>query len=85
MTAANHVDELRTLICRTLGLDPSELTPSTPFDELGISSRQRVHLLATVEVHFDVALDLDQLDRLVDVDAVAEMIAEAQAAKRTTG
>jgi acyl carrier protein len=50
-----------------------------------MTSRQRVQLLARVEVRYGVSVDLDELDRLVDVRGVAEVISEALAAQHPTG
>ena len=50
-----------------------------------MTSRQRIQLLSRVEVRYGVSVDLDELDRLVDVRGVAEVISEAVAAQRATG
>ncbi|UOX86567.1 acyl carrier protein [Amycolatopsis sp. FBCC-B4732] len=80
-----YVEELRRIICFALEIPPERLTDVTPFDELGMTSRQRIQLLARAEVTYGVSVDLDELDRLVDVRGVAEVIAEAVAAQRPTG
>ncbi|MEU7784203.1 acyl carrier protein [Amycolatopsis sp. NPDC049159] len=80
-----YVEELRRIICFALEIPPERLTEVTPFDELGMTSRQRIQLLARAEVTYGVSVDLDELDRLVDVRGVAEVIAEAVAAQRPTG
>lgn len=82
---ARYAEEIRTIVCEALQIPPEQLTASTLFDDIGLTSRQRIQLLARVEVHFEVTVDLDELDRLIDVDGVAEVIAEALAARRTTG
>ena len=85
MDPMSYAEEIRTIVCEALAIPPERLTDSTPFDEIGMTSRQRIQLLARVEMHFDVSVDLDELDRLVDVDGVAEVIAEAVAARHPTG
>ncbi|WP_290058916.1 acyl carrier protein [Amycolatopsis solani] len=80
-----YVDEIRRTICFALEIPPERLTESTPFDELGMTSRQRIQLLSRVEVTYGVSVDLDELDRLVDIRGVAEVISEAVAAQRPTG
>lgn len=82
---AGRADEIRKIVCTALQLPPERLTDTTPFDDIGMTSRQRVQLLARVEVHYGVSVDLDELDRLVDVRGVAEVISEALAAQRPTG
>lgn len=82
---ARYAEEIKTIICDALAIPPDQLTASTPFDDLGLTSRQRIQLLSRVEVHFEVTVDLDELDRLTDITGVAEVIAEALAARHTTG
>jgi acyl carrier protein len=83
--AAAHTDEIRKIVCTALQLPPERLTDTTPFDDIGMTSRQRVQLLARVEVRYGVSVDLDELDRLVDIRGVAEVISEALAAQHPTG
>lgn len=83
--AAAYVGEIRKIVCTALAVPPERLTDSTPFDDIGVTSRQRIQLLARVEVQFGVSVDIDELDRLVDVRGVAEVIAEAVAAARPAG
>lgn len=80
-----YADEIRKIVCAALEIPPERLGDTTPFDDVGLTSRQRVQLLARVEVRYGVSVDLDELDRLVDVRGVAEVIAEAVAAQRPTG
>ncbi|GAB3153059.1 acyl carrier protein [Amycolatopsis sp. NPDC004378] len=82
---AAYAEEIRKIVCFALEIPPERLTDSTPFDDVGMTSRQRVQLLARAEVHFGVSVDLDELERLVDVRGVAEVISEAVAAQRPTG
>ena len=83
--AAAYVDEIRRIVCFALELPPERLTDTTPFDDIGMTSRQRIQLLARAEVAYGVSVDLDELDRLVNVRGVAEVISEAVAAQRATG
>ncbi|MEV6875127.1 acyl carrier protein [Amycolatopsis sp. NPDC051128] len=83
--AAAYVDEIRRIVCFALELPPERLADSTPFDDIGMTSRQRIQLLSRAEVTYGVSVDLDELDRLVDVRGVAEVIAEAVAAQRPAG
>jgi len=80
-----YVDEIRRIIAFALEIPPERLTDTTPFDDLGITSRQRIQLLSRVEVTYGVSVDIDELDRLVDVRGVAEVISEAVAAQHTAG
>ena len=76
-----YVDEIRRIISFALEIPPERLTETTPFDDLGMTSRQRIQLLSRVEVTYDVSVDIEELDRLVDIRGVAEVISEAVAAQ----
>ena len=80
-----YVDEIRRIISFALEIPPERLTDTTPFDDLGMTSRQRIQLLSRVEVTYDVSVDIDELDRLVDIRGVAEVISEAVAARHAGG
>jgi acyl carrier protein len=82
---AAYVDEIRRIVCVALEIPPERLTDATLFDDIGMTSRQRIQLLARAEVTYGVSVDLDELDRLVDVRGVAEVISEAVAAQRAKG
>jgi acyl carrier protein len=75
----DYVDEVTALVCATFRLPSEQVERSTPFDELGVNSRRRVRLLATVETHFGISIGVDVLDRFVDVNGVAAVVAEAVA------
>jgi acyl carrier protein len=72
-----YLDEVRKIVCDTFLLDPEQVGPATPLAELGVDSKRRIRLLATLEVYYDVSIDLDERDRLTDIAAVAEVLAEA--------
>jgi len=80
-----YVDEIRRIISFALEIPPERLTDTTPFDDLGMTSRQRIQLLSRVEVTYGVSVDIDELDRLVDIRGVAEVISEAVAAQHAGG
>ncbi|MDT8911259.1 acyl carrier protein [Amycolatopsis sp. PS_44_ISF1] len=69
--------EVAKVLVDTFRLDPDRVKPDSPLEELGIDSKGRVRLLAALEVHHDVTIDLGQLDRFTDIAAVAEVLAEA--------
>lgn len=71
------VAEVQKIITDTFMLDPALVEPDTPLEELGIDSKGRIRLLATLEVFYEVTIDLDQRDRLTDVSAVTAVLADA--------
>jgi acyl carrier protein len=74
---SEYVEEIKALVCKTFDVDPDTIDETTPFAEMGVDSRRRVRLLATVEVEFGIDIDLDELDRLVDIQGAADVLAEA--------
>lgn len=77
--------EVAKVVVDTFRLDPGLVSQDSPLEELGIDSKGRVRLLAALEVHHDVTIDLDQLDRFTDIAAVAEVLAEALNERTGTG
>jgi acyl carrier protein len=77
MHEAASVAEIQKIVSDTFLLDPALVRPDTPLEELGIDSKGRIRLLATLEVFYEVAIDLDDRDQLTDVAAVARVLAEA--------
>ncbi|MTD59475.1 acyl carrier protein [Amycolatopsis pithecellobii] len=71
------IEDIRKIVSDTFLLDPALVEPDTPLEELGIDSKGRIRLLATLEVFYEVTIDLDERDRLTDVAAVAAVLREA--------
>lgn len=76
MTEPSFAD-IQKIVSDTFLLDPALVRPDTPLEELGIDSKSRIRLLATLEVLYEVTIDLDERDRLTDIAAVAEVLAAA--------
>jgi hypothetical protein len=53
---SGYVAEVRKIVCDTFLLDPGQVRPDTPIEELGIDSKRRIRLLATLEVYYDIAI-----------------------------
>ena len=79
--ASQYHAQVKQLVCDSFHLSPDALDVTTSFDELGLDSKQRVQLLATIEVFFEVTIDLDERDRLTDIAGTAEVLADALRAK----
>ncbi|WP_243770049.1 acyl carrier protein [Amycolatopsis acidicola] len=73
-----YIAEVRKIVSDTFFLDPAAIGEDTPLEELGIDSKGRIRLLAMLEVHYKISLDLDRRDQLTDVGAVAKLVAEAR-------
>lgn len=77
MVMSDYVAEVSKIVTDTFLLKPGTVRPDTPLEEIGVDSKGRIRLLASLEVFFDVAIDLDERDRLTDVVAVAQVLKEA--------
>ncbi|GAB3486552.1 acyl carrier protein [Amycolatopsis cihanbeyliensis] len=79
-----HLTELKRLVCDSFLIDPDRLDASTPLADVGIDSKKRVQLLATLEIHYDVRIDLEERERMQDLTGVAEVLTEALRGKATS-
>jgi acyl carrier protein len=74
--ASKYVEDVKRLVCESFLIDAGTFGESTPLEDLGIDSRKRVQLLATLEIHFDIVIDLEERHRLTDVRSAAGVVAE---------
>ncbi|MFF0147493.1 acyl carrier protein [Amycolatopsis sulphurea] len=65
------------IVCGTFLLDPADVHEDSLLEELGVDSKGRVRLLAALEVHHEVTIGLERLDRFTDIAAVAGVLADA--------
>jgi acyl carrier protein len=70
------------LIAKTVQVERDRLTPSTSFEELGLSSFQELELFTAIEDLFGVKLDLTQFLGFV---AVSQLLASVSSALQETG
>ncbi|MEU5693053.1 acyl carrier protein [Actinosynnema sp. NPDC020468] len=69
---------IKELAVAAFEVDADELTERTRFvDDLGVDSLSAIDLLAALEKEFDVEIDQEDVVRLVTLDAVYEVVAEA--------
>lgn len=74
--ASKYLEDVKQLVCDSFLLDPADFDESTPLEDVGVDSRSRVQLLATLEIHYDIVIDLEERHRLTDVRSAAEVVAE---------
>ncbi|SFB31620.1 acyl carrier protein [Amycolatopsis marina] len=74
---AAHIGDIRKIVCDSLLLDPAAIDDTTPLADVGVDSKRRVQLLATLEIHYEVTIDLDERDRMTTVAGIAEVLEEA--------
>ncbi|OXM53001.1 acyl carrier protein [Amycolatopsis alba DSM 44262] len=73
----DHRAQVVKVVSEIFRLDPAEIEFDAPLEELGIDSKGRIKLLSALEIYHDVRIDLDQLDRFIDIGSVAEVLEEA--------
>lgn len=79
--ASKYVDDVKQLVSESFLIDAGTFDESTPLEDLGIDSRKRVQLLATLEIHFDIVIDLEERHRLTDVLGAAAVVADTFAGR----
>lgn len=78
---ARHIGEIRQIVCDSLLLDPAAVGDTTSLADLGVDSKRRVQLLATLEIHYEVTIDLDERGRMTTLAGIAEVLEEVLPAK----
>ncbi|GLZ29100.1 acyl carrier protein [Lentzea sp. NBRC 105346] len=78
---SNEVQErkarIKDMVVSALEVEPEEVTETAMFvDDLGMDSLGAIDLLAALETGFGVEIDQAELPRLVNIDAVYEVVAE---------
>jgi acyl carrier protein len=79
-----HIGEIRQIVCESLLLDPAAVGDTTPLADVGVDSKRRVQLLAILEIHYEVSIDLDERDRMTTLAGIAEVVEEVLPAKSAT-
>jgi acyl carrier protein len=71
MLSEDQRKRVRQVICETLKLEERDLEKADDFGEdLGLTSMDRLQVMAAVEVEFGVHIDESKLDGLRDLDTV---------------
>lgn len=72
-------EQMKELICDILEIDPEEMTSQSLFKENhGADSLRAIEILAGLEREFDVTIDQAELGRMVNLDGVYAVVAEAR-------
>jgi len=68
---------IKRLACAAFEIGPDELDETSLFtDDLGVDSLGTIDLLANLETEFGIEIDQDELPRMVDLEAVYQVVAE---------
>ncbi|WP_028661666.1 acyl carrier protein [Saccharomonospora saliphila] len=80
MTAAvtERLETIKDIVCDILEIDPDEVTNTSLFaDDHGADSLRAIEILASLEKQFSVVIDQAELPRMVNLDGVYAVVAEA--------
>ncbi|MFI6042579.1 acyl carrier protein [Nocardia sp. NPDC051321] len=74
-------DRIKETVCAILELEPDQVTDSSLFKENhGADSLLAIEILAQLERTFKVTIDQSELDRMVNLDGVYAVLADAMPA-----
>ncbi|PSR68653.1 polyketide-8 synthase acyl carrier protein [Nocardia sp. MDA0666] len=74
-------DHIKETVCTILELEPEEVSDSSLFkDDHGADSLLAIEILAQLERTFKITIDQSELERLVNLEGVYSVVAEAKAA-----
>jgi acyl carrier protein len=78
-TAADErIEQIKEIVVDILELDPDEVTTVGLFkEEYGADSLRAIEILAGLERTFGVTIDQAELSRMVNLDGVYQVVAEA--------
>lgn len=71
-------DEMRDIVCEILEIDPADVTSTSLFKEdHGADSLRAIEILAALERAFNITIDQSELSRMVNLDGVYSVVADA--------
>ncbi|MCX5415778.1 acyl carrier protein [Streptomyces sp. NBC_00059] len=68
---------IKDIVCDVLEIDPDELTDSSLFKDHGADSLRAIEILAGLEKQFSVTIDQAELSRMVNLEGVYAVVADA--------
>lgn len=72
---AEHAARIKRVVCQVLEVEPEHVGPSDRFiEDLEADSMKLIELLANLEIEFDVEIDEDEIERLVNLDGVYHVL-----------
>ncbi|MGW7272439.1 acyl carrier protein [Streptomyces sp. NPDC054864] len=75
---AERIDDIKEIVCDILEIEESEVTRTSLFKEdHSADSLRAIEILAALEKKFNVVIDQSELPRMVNIDGVYQVVAEA--------
>ncbi len=80
MTTAERQDRIKEIICDILELEENEVTLTSHFvEDHGADSLRAIEILASLEKEFGVVIDQSELARMINLEAVFQVLSETAA------
>ncbi|MEU6664491.1 acyl carrier protein [Streptomyces sp. NPDC046727] len=76
--APEHLTRIREIIAENIDVDLERLSDTALFiDELGADSLKLIDVLSALEMEFSIVIDMNELPKMVNVEATYRVAAEA--------
>ncbi|HEU5470222.1 MAG TPA: acyl carrier protein [Actinophytocola sp.] len=80
VVAEERRNEIRTIVCAILEIDPDEVSDASLFrEDHGADSLRAIEILAALEEELRIRIDQSELARMVNLDGVYQVVAAAPA------
>ncbi|MFD3875205.1 acyl carrier protein [Streptomyces sp. NPDC058623] len=77
-TTEERRETIKDIVCDILEIDPEDVTASSLFKEdHDADSLRAIEILASLEKEFNIVINQTELGRMVNLDGVYEVVAEA--------
>ncbi|WBC07485.1 acyl carrier protein [Micromonospora sp. WMMA1947] len=74
--------QIKEIVCDVLEMEPADVTDTSLFKEdHGADSLRAIEILAALEREFDITIDQAELSRMVNLNGVRAVVAEAEASR----
>jgi acyl carrier protein len=78
VTAEHRRDEIRTIVCTILEIEPDEVSDTSLFrEDHGADSLRAIEILAALEEELHIKIDQSELARMVNLAGVYDVVAAA--------
>ncbi|MFI7289759.1 acyl carrier protein [Streptomyces anulatus] len=79
-TASDRRSVIKEIVCDILEIEEDEVTETSLFiDDHGADSLRAIEILASLEKEFTITIDQSELTRMINLEAVHQVVAEASA------
>jgi acyl carrier protein len=80
VAAEHRKSEIRSIVCAILEIEPDEVSDTSLFrEDHDADSLRAIEILAALEEEFHIKIDQSELSRMVNLEGVYAVVAEASA------